>query len=124
MAAAELECVAFARPGGEIVEAASNHPLDFAHLSRQTFGDRALEAEILSLFLQQVRSAGARLRTASADERKMLAHGLKGSARSIGAFELGDAAAALELAPGDGRIARRVCDRIDQVADLIAAINR
>lgn len=124
MAAAELDYVAFARPGGETAEAAASHSLDFAHLARQTFGDRALEAEILSLFMQQVRSAGARLRTASADERKMLAHGLKGSARSIGAFELGDAAAALELAPGDGRIARRVCDRIDQVADLIAAINR
>ena len=70
MAAAELDYVAFARPGGETAEAAANHPLDFAHLARQTFGDRALEAEILSLFMQQVRSAGARLRTASGRVRR------------------------------------------------------
>ena len=124
MAAAELLSPAFGRPGGESAETAGERAIDLAHLSRQTFGDRALESEILELFENQARMAAMRLKAASADERKALAHGLKGSARSIGAFALGDAAAALEHTPTDSRMLKRLCERIDQVSDYISAITR
>lgn len=75
--------------------------LDLVHLSRQTFGDHALETELLSLFDRQAAQFAARLSDADAHaggSRADLAHTLKGSARAVGAFALGDAAAAYETA--------------------------
>jgi HPt (histidine-containing phosphotransfer) domain-containing protein len=72
---------------------ATSVPVDLAHLARYTLGDRALEAEILSLFLAQAPQSVIRL--AGAQEHKHwreAAHSLKGSARGIGAWTLGDLA--------------------------------
>jgi HPt (histidine-containing phosphotransfer) domain-containing protein len=70
-------------------------PLDFDHLERMTLGEKALEREVLELFLAQ----SARLLETLANlpiETPALAHTLKGSARAIGAFKVAERAAALE----------------------------
>jgi HPt (histidine-containing phosphotransfer) domain-containing protein len=80
--------------------------LDLVHLSRQTFGDHALETELLSLFDRQAEQFSARLAEPGARDRGSradLAHTLKGSARAVGAFALGDAAEAYEAALRGGR---------------------
>jgi len=78
--------------------------IDLVHLSRQTLGDAALETELLRLFEAQARAFAARLlapepqNEAARDiqQRIVLAHTLKGSARAIGAFALAKAAQAYE----------------------------
>lgn len=83
---------------------ASDSPADLidrAHLDRQTMGDSQLAAEVLGLFLLQVDKACRELRDADAGKRAAIAHSLKGTARSVGAFQIGDCAAAIECAPGD-----------------------
>ena len=81
---------------------------DLAHLDRQTFGDAALQDELLRLFEQQCGRlipviAGA----APSRERADAAHTLKGSARAVGAWPVAAHAEALEKAlagpdSGDG----------------------
>src|SRR5579872_4419256 len=70
-------------------------PIDIAHLRRMTLGDAALEREVLTMFAAQASrllgELGALPSNASA-----LAHTLKVSARAIGAFAVGDAAAHVE----------------------------
>lgn len=68
---------------------ASDGPLDLAHLRRYTLGDKALETEVLELFLAQLPETIASLRLA-ADERdwKIAAHTLKGSSRAVGAWRI------------------------------------
>jgi HPt (histidine-containing phosphotransfer) domain-containing protein len=72
-------------------------PIDLAHLSRQTGGDRALERELLALFAGQCR---LHLRTihAGADRRERMdaAHTLKGAARAVGAWQVAEAAGRVE----------------------------
>lgn len=76
--------------------------LDLVHLSRQTLGDQALEIELLRLFDGQNAQFAARLRAPRRPDdmraRADLAHTLKGSARAVGAFALGEAAEAYEEA--------------------------
>jgi HPt (histidine-containing phosphotransfer) domain-containing protein len=76
--------------------------IDLVHLSRQTLGDSALEAELLILFDRQALQLAGRLapavKSGEANWRADLAHTLKGSARAVGAFQVGDAAEAYEIA--------------------------
>ena len=71
---------------------------DLSHLAAQTGGDHALQREILTLFVRQSQEILVLLQDdagrppVSAD----LAHKLKGSARTVGAFVLADAAEAVE----------------------------
>ena len=78
--------VAFAMPGGEGSAGPRSRarPVDLTHLSRQTLGDRALEQEVLQLFVQQALSVRDQIAEAGKSERLRLAHGLKGSARGVG----------------------------------------
>jgi HPt (histidine-containing phosphotransfer) domain-containing protein len=72
-------------------------PVDLQHLARYTLGNRALDIEILGLFLAQAPATIARL--AAADDHQQwreAAHTLKGSARGVGAWRLGDMAQAAE----------------------------
>ena len=62
--------------------------------------------------------------SASPVERLRLAHGLKGSARGIGAFAIADCVSEIETHPEDGGNLRRLSGLIDQVRDFIAAITR
>jgi HPt (histidine-containing phosphotransfer) domain-containing protein len=64
-------------------------PVDFAHLRRYTLGDRALEEEVLGLFLAQLPQTIAALRSAETQrDWKMAAHTLKGSSRAVGAWRI------------------------------------
>ena len=118
--------VAFAMPGGEGSAAPRSRarPVDLAHLSRQTLGDRALEQEVLQLFVQQALAARDQIAGASTRERLQLAHGLKGSARSVGAFALADCVAEIEKQPDDIKLIKKLSTLIDEVRDFIAAICR
>lgn len=116
--------VAFAMPGGESTAPARMRPIDLAHLSRQTMGDRELEREVLQLFVQQAIAARTRIVDAAGGERLLLAHGLKGSARGVGAFAIADCVVELEESPDDGMILDRLEHLIEEVRDFVAAIGR
>ena len=84
----------------------------------------AVEAEVLRLFLHQIGSIYDRVAACEAEERRMLAHGLVGSARGIGAFSLAECAAEMEARPGSEILRKRLRVKIDEVRDFIAAISR
>ena len=64
-------------------------PVDLKHLRRYTLGDRALEHEVLELFLAQLPATIASLGTAGNDrDWHMAAHTLKGSGRAVGAWRI------------------------------------
>ncbi len=79
MALPQQASMAFALPGGEKSTPSRNRPIDLVHLTRETFGNRALEIEILNLFSRQICGIVDRLAHANADERVRLAKSLKGS---------------------------------------------
>ncbi len=74
--------------------------IDLDHLARYTGGDKAINAEVMRLFDGQATELVARLQTIldarDAKSWKEVTHTLKGAARGIGAFEMGDAAAHCE----------------------------
>src|ERR1700742_5100555 len=75
-------------------------PIDLEHLARYTGGEKALNAEILKLFDSQVTDMVGQLNAVLAvrDTRRWreIAHTIKGAARGVGAFGMGEAAAAAE----------------------------
>ena len=90
-------------------------PIDFAHLRRMTLGDAALEREVLGMFSAQAQRLVKALAASPADA-PALAHTLKGSARAVGAFAVGDAAAHLETLTRSGD------DRAEALSELDDAI--
>jgi HPt (histidine-containing phosphotransfer) domain-containing protein len=104
--------------------------LDLVHLSRQTLGDHALETELLALFDRQAAQIAARLSEArhsgDAAARIALVHTLKGSARAVGAFALGEAAEAYENAlvggSPDGASGEKLAREIEATRAAIAAL--
>lgn len=73
--------------------------IDIAHFERMTMGDEALMSEILSLFRQQVEMWTKLLDPNNSTPDWMVgAHTIKGSARSIGAWNLGEICGAAEEA--------------------------
>ncbi|MGN6766723.1 MAG: Hpt domain-containing protein [Rhizobiaceae bacterium] len=118
------EAVAFAKPGGEACGAARTRPIDLAHLSRQTLGDRAVEEEVLSLFMQQAGTVCEQISTAASEERRNLAHGLKGSALGVGAFAVAEAASAVEAEPASKPLVKALSRRVEEAREFIAAISR
>jgi HPt (histidine-containing phosphotransfer) domain-containing protein len=95
-----------------------------AHLSRQTMGDRSLEQEVLALFLQQAISVSRKMADAGVRDRLLKAHGLKGSARGVGAFAIADCATAIERNPDDVHVWKRLDGLVEAVRDFVAAIGR
>ena len=77
--------------------APTGEAVDFAHLARMTLGERELEREVLALFEQQAGMLLARMRGGDRAAAVCAAHTLKGSARSIGAWQVALAAEAVEL---------------------------
>ena len=77
-----------------------NTVVDLDHLARYTGGDRAINAEVMRLFDHQATELVARLQSIldarDAKAWKEVTHTLKGAARGIGAFAMGDAAARCE----------------------------
>jgi HPt (histidine-containing phosphotransfer) domain-containing protein len=92
--------------------------IDLSHLARYTGGDKALNAEILRLFDGQVSAmVGDLLSILDArDTRKWreVTHTIKGAARGVGAFAMGEAAAAAE--PVDPTLNR------DRAVEVIEAL--
>ena len=118
------EAVAFAKPGGEACGSARTRPIDLAHLARQTLGDRAVEEEVLSLFMQQAGTVCEQICAAVPEERHKLAHGLKGSALGVGAFSVAEAASAVEAEPGSKPLVKTLSRRVAEAREFIAAISR
>lgn len=115
---------AFDLPGGETCGQKASRPIDLAHLSRQTMGDRELEREVLKLFVQQAVAARDTIASAAPRDRLPTAHALKGSARGVGAMRIAECLAELEERPGDLAVVHRLSGLIDEVRDFVAAINR
>lgn len=111
-------------PGGESAGSGRARPVDLAHLARQTMGDRDLEREVLQLFIEQASTVRDQIVNANPRERRFLAHGLKGSARGIGAFPIADCAADIENDPLAKANLTRLSRLVDEVRDFIAAISR
>ena len=81
-------------------------PVDIEHLNRYTGGDGVLNGEILQLFATQCREMMDRLESLASGEAdakswRETTHTLKGAARGIGAFALGNAAAEAEKTGGE-----------------------
>ena len=88
----------------QISTQALNRPVDLVHLARYTLGNRSLEREVLSLFNTQSVLYLQRLKDAVADKDwKDAAHTIKGSARSIGAWQLARSAEIAETLSGAKR---------------------
>lgn len=97
--------------------APDDRPVDLVHLARTTFGDRALEREVLQLFDRQSSLLIARMRTATPAAVAALAHTLKGSARGIGAWRVARAAELLELAGASGSPTAEALDGLAAASD-------
>lgn len=105
-----------ATTGGMRVDVAADAPplapvepvIDREHLARMTHGERELEREVLQLYATQADILLARMlprdqvpsRSAAV---AALAHTLNGSSRGIGAWQVADAAAAVEADVAQGR---------------------
>lgn len=72
-------------------------PIDWAHLSRYTMNDKALEQEVLGLFAMEAPRYLAQLQSAGSHKAWIeAAHTLKGSARAVGAWAIAECAQAAE----------------------------
>lgn len=102
--------------------------IDYEHLARYTGGDAALEAEVFSLFQNQVQSWMRLMTPDAADEDwSAAAHSLKGSARGVGAMRLAEICARAEKLTGEagtagarGAARDRILTEVDAVTDEIA----
>ena len=99
--------------------AASSPAIDRAHFARMSFGDYALERELLGLFDKQAALLLARICGAPPEVMVALAHTLKGSAAGIGAWGVARAAEAVERAAGSGG---SQAERSLAIADLAVAV--
>ena len=102
--------------------------IDLDHLALQTGGDQELERELLALFAQQcVRHLRTIHNGGDAKTRMDAAHTLKGAARAIGAWQVADAADAIErhIAETDLRRTEAAMDTLAlAAADVRAVIAR
>jgi HPt (histidine-containing phosphotransfer) domain-containing protein len=98
-------------------------PIDVEHLGRYTLGDKALEKEILGLFLTQMPDLLTSLRNAqSGREWKMAAHSLKGAARAIGAWQMASAAEEAEridFASGQRDACANAAQRVEEAGATV-----
>ncbi len=95
--------------------------IDFNHLDSYTAGDQELIREVLRLFRGQVEGLVQSLETAPDSKAwRDTAHGIKGAARGIGAWEAADAAEQVEKAPFSDATARNECLR--RLNDAFAAV--
>lgn len=102
-------------------------PINFAHLSKFTLGNRELEREVLELFSAHALLYLGQLKTASGTrDWHIAAHTLKGSAAAVGACHVAELAARAEALKEDPDLLRRklVIDQLEvavaEAADHIA----
>jgi HPt (histidine-containing phosphotransfer) domain-containing protein len=104
--------------------------LNLAALNVQTGNDRALQSDLLELFVVQSPRTLAQLQqlaTCDMSAAKAAAHKLKGSARAIGAFKVADAAAEVERTLGSKQNAGALADlaaNLDKALSEIKAYMR
>ena len=105
--------------------AGGDRPIDLVHLTRQTFGDKRLETELLRLFMRQARQIQAGLDADVGDDSVSclpvadLLHTLIGSARVVGAHRVATLAEGCDAALRDaGNVALSERER----SDLRAAV--
>lgn len=117
--------IAFEGPdNGVPATPAKSKPIDFAHLSRQTMGDKDLEIEILQLFTRNARTLLHDLATADEDQIKAIAHRLKGSADAVGAFGVSAAAEAVENDSKDSAALAKVAVSVVEAENFILKLCR
>lgn len=115
----------FAAPDRCEIKITDQRPVDLVHLARQTGGDRALEEEVLRLFVKQAHAIGRTMRSqADTDSRKRAAHTLKGAARAIGAGPVADRADAVEGDPAQRHCLSALLAEIDTACDYINSLLR
>lgn len=108
-------------------DANSRPALDLVHLARQTLGDRALETELLGLFVRQASTLIGTLRAAAESGGYLPPgsaaplHTLSGSARAVGCWAVSEAASVLER---DVRAGGASAPGIERLGVLIAAVDR
>jgi HPt (histidine-containing phosphotransfer) domain-containing protein len=100
--------------------------IDLEHLARYTGGEKGLNGEILRLFDGQITSMVAELNAllASRDSKRWreIAHTIKGAARGVGAFEMGEAAAKAEpVNPADSAEAKAAIQKLEREAQTVRA---
>ncbi len=79
--------------------------LDKAHLDRQTFGDTALQREVLLMFQAQCQTMLEHLSSeVGAKELVAMTHSLKGAAYGVGAYVVGNEAGFVEDEVESGRL--------------------
>ena len=101
-----------------------SNPIDLDHLARYTGGEKALNSEILRLFDSQVTDMVGQLDVliAQRDAKRWreIAHTIKGAARGVGAFEMGEAAAAAEpVDPANEERAKAAIKTLEKEAQLV-----
>ncbi len=78
--------------------------IDFGHLDKYVMGDENLRDEVLDIFIEQLGVHLENLEPAKDDFAwKNTAHTLKGAARGVGAWDIGDLCQEAELLVGDCR---------------------
>jgi len=112
----------------DAIERAGSAVLDVQHLDKYTAGDAVLRRELLSLFTDQLAQQVAALCAGCAGDDWMIAtHTLKGAARAVGAFQIGETAEALEqLDPdADAEACAKLIDvLVQQTHECKAAIEK
>lgn len=109
---------------GENQVPSRSRPVDLVHLARQTLGDSELEREVLSMFLRQALSVRERIGQVRAEERRLMAHGLVGAARGVGAFAVAECAREVEESPERTDVIGRLKTLIDDVHGFIGGMGR
>lgn len=95
--------------------------IDLEHLDKYVAGDIALRDEILTMFAERAASLNADLNTAQTDdERKLTLHTLKGGARGVGAWALGDLCEKAERLSG---MAEKAADQTALLSDIGVAVS-
>jgi HPt (histidine-containing phosphotransfer) domain-containing protein len=100
--------------------------IDLEHLARYTGGEKGLNGEILRLFEGQITSMVAELNAilATRDSKRWreIAHTIKGAARGVGAFDMGEAAAKAEpVNPADSTEAQAAIQTLEREAQTVRA---
>lgn len=104
--------------------AGKRRPVDLAHLSRQTMGDRDLEREVLRMFIHNARSIIGEIANSVRPDFRASAHKLKGSARAVGAFRLAEMAESCETRRPSRAMLGEIHDELACIEDFVASTQR
>lgn len=116
--------LAFKERSADPQRSRSQRPVDLAHLSRQTMGDRSLERDVLQMFIEGAKAMSRDLSSAAAKNAPAIAHKLKGSARAVGAFRLSELAASCETRTPTRALLNDIRDEIARIEDFVASTQR